>query len=182
MALFLDNWLSVIVAVVILLLIIFYGGYKLRGLVDFLRGLKPFKEGWNHLLAKVDAIANDADFLKSGMMAMRRREFSDSASPAGLNDMGIKVTGLIEADELAKKYASHVKTEENESAYSIQEKCFDFALEELPDLLTSQEKKSIEDVAFGEGAETAIIFDTVLGISLRDFILKGMGVELNPSR
>ena len=174
-ALLLDNWVGLAILAVILLVL---AGYKGRGLVDFLRGLKPIKEGWGNLVEKVDTIAKDVDFLMQTAKIPLRNKFSESRSPRQLNENGKRVARLVDAEKLVGKYASQIEIGENESAYSIQQKCFEFALEKLPALLTQEETKLIEDTAFDEGVEKSAIFDAIIGISLRNKILSDRRIPL----
>lgn len=177
-----NNWIGIALFGVSLLM---YATYHFRGFVDFLKGLKPIKEGWvglvekvNSIAEKVENLAENVENLNKIVRSRSRSGFAESNSPTQLNEEGRRVANLINVESLVEKYASQIKVEETESAYSIQQKCFEFALEKLPNLLTKDEVRLIEDIAFNEGVEKSIILDVVFGISLRNKILSDKQIPL----
>ncbi|MGR4000533.1 MAG: hypothetical protein OD811_01880 [Alphaproteobacteria bacterium] len=105
-------------------------------------------------------------------------KFVQSESPMRLSESGLEVSDGIEGEALAIRYKGEVmkKITDDDSAYDIQEKCFEFAKMELLSHLTDEEKARAKDYAFRKGENLYSILWTV-GVHMRDLILADRGYE-----
>ena len=118
-----------------------------------------------------------------------------SQSPIRLTDLGNKIAEEIKVNEWVSEYAEKLSDRvEAKNAYDIQEFCFQYAqnelLEDLGKTVTdSAELKSvpfptIEDIklsAYDHGLELKQVLE-VVGVVLRDEMLKRIGIEIPPDQ
>ena len=182
-----ENWITVLISFILLSWVIVYW---FRGFVDFLRGLKPVKDGWpnlvnsfDSLVKRVEDIAQELNILTGEFRTLRSQlpgGLTASHSPVRLTQKGQEIANLVNADSIIQKYAIKLDLPENKTAYAIQSACFEFASKILPDLLEQGESESIENTAFAQGISKLSIFESVFGILLRDRILAQQGMALPP--
>ena len=188
-----ENWITALISGIILS---WFVVYKLRGVVDLLRGLKPIKEEWpilmnnfntlvkrvDDLVKRVDGIAGDITLLKDDITllktALPKGKLTESHSPLKLTEKGKQIANLVNADSIVDKYSDKIDLSQSTTAYAIQSACSEFALKKLPELLEQSETELIESVAFAQGLSKLLIFDSVFGILFRDKILKQKGIPL----
>ncbi len=159
-----------------------------RDVFYFVKDVNAIRNGWSTLLKAVGALQKDVgDLLKdvgdlkgtlSKMRTSGEDNFSESQSPQALNKKGRDVADIINAQAIAEKYANKVQVDPAANAYDIQESCFSFALQELKDYLSDEERESIKGVAYNNGVDEKTIFHIVIGIVLRDEILKNRDIDL----
>ena len=106
------------------------------------------------------------------------RAVEKSTSPVTLTEYGVELAGKIDAQKVVDAYADKLHREtENMNAYKVQEYCFSFCKEKLPDDLEQNDKTyfdKISNVAYEEGINIEKL-TRVLGIKLRDKVLSMKG-------
>ena len=180
--------------------------WYVRDIYNFLVSIKDIKNKWPHLLEILkgmndriesmddriesmddriesmdDRIESIDDRIKSMQDSMDNfiNPLAQSKSPQSLNDKGRKVAQELDAESFVEKYMTYLKLDENMNAYDIQEACFHFASDILPEkYLTDAEKTNIKDVAYRHGNTERAILRSVIGITLRDAILRGRDINL----
>ncbi|MGI9439531.1 MAG: hypothetical protein ACR2OT_00985 [Parvibaculales bacterium] len=159
--------------------------WYVRDIYNFLMSIKDIKNKWPHLLEILkdmnDRIKSMNDRIKSMQDSMDNliNPLAQSKSPQSLNDKGRKVAQELDAESFVEKYMTYLKLGENMNAYDIQEACFHFASDILPEkYLTDAEKTNIKDVAYRHGNTERAILRSVIGITLRDAILRGRDINL----
>ena len=167
------------IAIFVVLFLVLAVGWYGRGFVDFLRGLRTIKNGWGILVEKVNNIQQDVEEIQNTLQEIIGPKFAEAKSPTSLNQRGDIVAKKLNAEAFMEKYISKIQIDEKATAYAIQQECFRFASDDLPNLITKDEMQLIEETAFTEGAKKETIFRVVLGIVLRDKVLNTRSIPIS---
>ena len=88
-------------------------------------------------------------------------------SPIRLTEFGNKLRKAMEIKNLTEKYLPNIEISADDSEYQIQEHCFHYASNILPEEIDEQERKALEAVAYNTGAFMESLYG-VLGVVFRD--------------
>lgn len=156
------------------------GGYLFHKFRIHFKEVDSLKQGlakFGEKLAEIEK--NIASIL--AIISGPRSDLATNQSPLSLTKRGKEIGGSIDAKNIADKHIEKYKEAytdwEDMNAYHIQQTCVDFAMNELADLLTDQEKKPLEDAAYQHGIDLLSIF-WVIGIVMRDKVLKERRIDL----
>lgn len=189
------NNIGIVTITLLLALLIGYVGYLSH----------KWKARFQTLFKDVDNLIEDVDDLKKGFEKFTN-QFDDhfleklaakvvnilntkyslvtqNESPVSLTKLGKEIGDNVDAEGIASNYIERYKAEhpgwKNMNAYRIQQTCFEFCVEDkLGSLLSEQEQKTLEDDAYQRGIELSNTF-RVIGIVMRDKVLKEMGIDVN---
>lgn len=120
----------------------------------------------NDLSKLIIALTGRVDRLDGG-----GTDVTKNASPIGLTDFGEKLSKQVDAKKIAQDYAAEVKFARNATEYRIQEACATFAEKKLLSKLKTDERVSLEKIAYKEGIDIGKIM-RVIGVEMRDIFLK----------
>ena len=102
-----------------------------------------------------------------------RAELHKKRSPLKLTDKGQSISDRLNAKSIARKHIAQVesKIKKGDTAYHIQEMCFNFAADDLPGLLNDEEHKQLQEIAYDYGIVIEAVIHRVVGIEMRDLVL-----------
>lgn len=102
-----------------------------------------------------------------------------SSSPTSLTEKGREIASRIDADALVKKYMGAFDGSKIENAYDIQQEARNWAGDELPKIMDDADLTKLKEVAFDSGLSMSLIARVVIGLVLRDAVLKEKGIPLS---
>ena len=97
-------------------------------------------------------------------------------SPIQLNEFGNDLREAMESKKLTEKYLPDIEIDADDNEYQIQQHCFRYASNNLPEKIDEQERKALEAVAYETGAPMESLFG-VLGVVFRDAKLEELGKD-----
>ncbi len=150
-----------------------------RDIYNFLMSLRKIRNEWPSIKGRLASAESAVEGIQRSLRDIRAsmaNRYSSTNSPQSLNEAGKRAAEAIDALSIARKYVGYVQIGEGASAYDIQQACFDFALRDLPNKLTDEEKKIIKDFAYRDGTAEETILRTVVGITMRDRMLEDRGL------
>ncbi len=114
--------------------------------------------------------------IKQSINDLQGRPVASSQSPVHLNDFGKEISKSSGAEEIAAKCVQHIKIASNMNAYQIQQRCFDYAQNELLPNLTEKERGILETLAYEKGVSLQTIL-RVIGFDIRDAKLRELKID-----
>lgn len=153
------------------LFILLFSWFAIKASGVWAKGQGIFDD-WDGLLDKVNEIYDK-------VIGEEEEALAASSSPVSLTARGQEVADQINAKALVEKYIEQIDFSEVENAYDIQHKARNWAGEELPKIMDAEDLTRLKNVAFETGLSISLIARTVIGLMIRDAVLKEKGIPFS---
>lgn len=137
--------------------------------------LNTVKDDLNAVKDDLNVVKSDLNVVKKHVAILVGMRVSDSKSPIKLTDLGKRLSKSTNAQSIAEKHRDKVEINAGDTAYAIQEKCYQFADVKLVKLLEADELRAIDDVAYTVGINREKLMKEVFGLVMRDIVLAECG-------
>jgi len=131
---------------------------------------------------KVDGLPLKIKDIISGIGILSSRvssksEYAVSESPLTLTEKGVKLAKKLKVQQTIDTFIDKVDISKDASPFIIQNACNNFVVTRMMNLISSEERRAIEDEAYEDGGNLGDVL-VVYSIMLRNAIFEARGIEI----